>query len=62
MESTSKTAPAFVYTAEEAPANTFSSERYQRKTHIDIQGDFEYVKKKIAKYALQDNFFPGFSI
>lgn len=38
-----KTAPAYRYN-EEAPPNIYSSERYIKYTHIDIDGDYEYVK------------------
>lgn len=50
---------AFVHDPKALP-NTYSAPRYTRKSYIDIQGDYNYVKTKIEKYAKENNFFPGF--
>eukprot|EP00347_Sterkiella_histriomuscorum_P016089 403354533 len=53
--------PAFRENASALP-NVYSAPRYVRKSHIDIQGDYGYIKSKIEKYAKENNFFPGFKI
>lgn len=42
--------------------SAYKSDIYTNKSHIGIQGDYDYVKSKIEKYAKEDNFFPGFKI
>lgn len=53
--------PAFIADPNALP-NTYSAPKYVEKSHIDIQGDINYIKSKIVKYAKEDNFFPGFKI
>lgn len=56
-----KVTPAYVDHPDALP-NTYSCPKYTKKCYINIQGDYNYVKSKIEKYALENNFLPGFKI
>ena len=57
----SRSTPSYVHDPHALP-NTYSAPRYVKKSFINIQGDYNYVKSKIEKYALDNNFLPGFKI